>query len=105
MEWVNTLMSVLEMTGTILVTVLILVRLAKAFIQGSSKEEVMRLLTVLVKEAEEDFGPSMGSAKFLQAVSRFYNALPNTIQLAYSLKDVQGLIEQILKTEKIGTPH
>ena len=83
----------------------VLLQVIKAFIKGASQEEVLRLLKVYCEQAEIDWGAGQGDKKFAEAVQNFYNTLPSIISIAYSLKDIQSLVSDILEEYNIQTPE
>lgn len=104
MEFMQVLSQCVESIITLVCTILIVLKLAQAIIKGTTKEEVLRLLKVYCESAEITWGSGQGDRKFTEAVEAFYHALPSYISIAYSIKDIQELISQLIIDYNINTP-
>lgn len=100
---INNLPSFLETVLSLLTTLLIFLTVIRTIIKGSNQEQVERLLTILVEQAEDDFSneSKAGEKKYLQTVQNLYKSLPLIVQLTYSLKEVNNMVTSIVN-EKFG---
>lgn len=105
MEVLQMIMTIIETGISLIAAILVVLKIVQAAIKGASEEEVIRLLKVYCEQAEIDWGAGSGDKKFSEAVQKFYDTLPGIISIAYSLKDIQELVSQIIDQYNIQTPE
>ncbi len=103
MEIFESIITVLEVALAIITSLVSLLLIVRNAVKGGSREEVMRILKAFCEEAEELWGSKMGDTKFAEVASRFFQSLPLKFQIAYSLKDVEKMIREIIEKYDIHT--
>jgi len=103
MEILNSIVKILELVVAITASVITLITIIKAFIKGASEADVLRMIHTYCLEAEETWGAGMGNAKFAEVVSRLHNSLPALVQMAYSLKKIEKLVNKTIQEYGIQT--
>lgn len=98
MNVVEAIPAVIEGAITIITAILVILQVVKSIVQGANKEQVERIIQREVEKAEEDFKDLSGSGedKYIQVVKKLYGTLPSTVQLVFSLKEVNKMVTTIV---------
>lgn len=98
---VESIPAILEGLVTLSASLLSVLVVVKAIVQGANKEQVERLVMKAVENAEEHYKDQSGKGedKYMKVVQEVYGTLPTAVQLFFSLKDINGMVTEIVSTK------
>jgi hypothetical protein len=91
-----------EHIGSIIVAVVFLIVVAVLYFaaKGKYRKVAKQIMLSLVVTAEERFGDGTGKIKFSYVVDRLYEKLPVIVQIVFSEKEIENMIEDAVAKMK-----
>lgn len=91
-----------ENIGSIIVAVVFLLIVAVLYFaaKGKYRKVAKQIMLSLVVAAEEKYGSGTGKIKFSYVVDRLYEKLPVIVQVVFSEKDIENMIEDAVAKMK-----